>query len=626
MPPEGTICVECREPISIGQYWHKECISCRQPVHANGECSTPTFKCVGCEINDSCDTPVIPPELQPGTVEHGKHKNAVSKYLKEHLLHRDPAIHLSKWKRPRLYFELFRVPLHPDAQKQERKVPQKRKRRKSLKHRGAGTKQSRWHTWVRHHYDPLYRIVMVGSSVNPAGVSKPEWGPRAEQKDLTTLSKNLVSAGFPSAYAGHFFKEEEFPANYQQIKSKLSERSCYRCHCHVMSKWIDDSVSYPRTLKGILQKAVVPAEVSFDSIETPAYMDVAIPADRPREMSVDIPDGRRLTVSVPPDAVEFFHFKVPKRPNAYLDSQPTPPLIVKPGRRKKRRDPRRSVTTGIPTCKVCKSCRIMKRDHNDKKKSKKISDSVPLVSADSAALNKFRASVYQAGASSTGAHVRCSKGHGNHWCGETPSSAEHTTLGPYFIALFRERMTKRARRGRGHEAFVAISDALANLPILAKRVTSTRLQSVYENSFRHSRCARAIRQHRELCHKVEARRANKSRHEEMIRRLTCGAWRSSEAPAPATRHLHVDVVGRLLETESSTTPSENEFRRSEASLVYDGKHRQSITIFTWRLDIQTSNDDCLRWKTMLSGTYREKAIAKNSLWCDKITWSRVCIT
>ena len=119
------------------------------------------------------------------------------------------------------------------------------------------------------------------------------------------------------------------------------------------------------------------------------------------------------------------------------------------------------------TCVVCKTCRLRQRDRQD---AKDASAETPH-NREQTSLNLFRMTQYQAGASTTAAQIRPHKGNGDHWCGAEPCSEDHKTYGPYFCALLRERLIKRASRGKSLLAFNRISRALANLPVLAKRIT-----------------------------------------------------------------------------------------------------------------------------------------------------------
>lgn len=618
-PPEGTVCVECEEPIVDGQRWHKTCVSCQRPVHAAYACSiSAPPQCRRCDTRAKCTAPQIPANLEPGTSEHAKHKNNKCDYLKQCLRYRSPGIKISQMLHHELYKELFGVDMH--GARSRRRQPGGRV--VGLQARTTKSTGEKWNKWCAGHYDPLFRIVMLGSDPNPSGKGRKttaQWGLIVKQSKSKVIL-NMQKAGFPVEYINFILADTKCSRltrkcfcflSFKEIQSLFTDSHCQTCRCYILKE--GPSFSPPR-LQGILNKSVLTEQVSFEGITAPTYMDVEVPSPAPDRMTIAIADGRNLEVDVP-GGCSNFHFKVPPRPNPYCSvSNSSPSVISIVGKCKRKR-----TTVKPKRLLVCKQCRLRQRDRKDFKRAKNI---VNRSSDGDDSIYRARIEVYQAGARFKGAQVVYGRGRSNHWCGEKPSCDEHRLYGKYFCALLRKRMSRRVKRGTGLDAFTTISNTLASLPFFAKRVTNTALEKMYNGSFRKSSCAQAIRKNRLLPHVIEATTKDVVKHEKLMRELVTGVWTSSEKPVCGKPYIHIRAMCSLfLRTETLAAPTAKDWSQSQCCLVYQGVKR-GLTIFRWRLCVVKSCNDKLIWKTTLSGDDKDSCLEKNPEWKPTISWVR----
>ena len=183
--PAGTVCTQCAlcaYEITSGQFWHLHCTNCRKPVHAQPWCcgndSTGAPICLRCKVMLSCTAPLIPAELRPGSIPHGKHKNCTTKNLRAQLLHRNPSMKISTLRLHELYEKLFAVPMHASLIKDVRRFT---RRHRSLGVQSEEHRQERWDEFVKTYPNPLYRITMPGSTPNTVEVKRSAWTRQAKQ-------------------------------------------------------------------------------------------------------------------------------------------------------------------------------------------------------------------------------------------------------------------------------------------------------------------------------------------------------------------------------------------------------------------------------------------------------------
>lgn len=344
-----------------GQPWIESCIRCNQPLHAWPTCakrvevSTETdsneFVCFRCNMRSSCSAPSIPVSLKPGTLEHATHKNCTSEFLRAHVRHRFPKLALTGLKKGQLYNKLFGVQYPKEAEQSARANSRRHQRETATDAQRERRREERWNDYVATHWDPLFRIAMKNSQAFPNDRKKDEWSKESKQQKQTlvhshshtltlTLShiyththiqaNNMVTAGFPGNYVDVLMYDVDFPTTFDVIKNRLSKHSCDICHCHLMQVIPDFE---PPGIRGILKKTQVVEEVSFASLKVPTYMDVEVPDPRPLTgiVKLALADGRELVVSIPADCTDYFHVKIPKRPNPYLAPVLTPTLVGKSG-------------------------------------------------------------------------------------------------------------------------------------------------------------------------------------------------------------------------------------------------------------------------------------------------------